>query len=262
MRILCLGDSFTHARPVREGETFWSVLEGRTRAALPGAPVDVVNLSLDGYSTGPAGSGGRREETPMKRAARRGTMAPGGSMANREGRARRAGGLSGTWTLATRLGRFRLTVSGGRIVALRQAAGRGARAPLPDIARRVREDLERLAVGRPVRRSHPLAPRGTPFQRRVWGVLRAIPRGSVLTYAQVARRAGRPPTAARAVGQACKANPIAILIPCHRIVGGGGALGGYAGRWNAPRKARLLALEGVSARDRALRAARIAGTSS
>jgi methylated-DNA-[protein]-cysteine S-methyltransferase len=82
---------------------------------------------------------------------------------------------------------------------------------------------------------------GTPFQRDVWEALRAIPAGSTITYAELARRVGRP-RAARAVGAANGANPVSIVVPCHRVVGKDG-LRGYAG--GLPRKEWLLAHEGV-----------------
>lgn len=72
----------------------------------------------------------------------------------------------------------------------------------------------------------PLAPQGTPFQKRVWDALRQIPRGSVASYGGVAHAVGLA-TGARAVAQACGANPIVLLIPCHRVVAGDGGLGGY-----------------------------------
>ena len=74
----------------------------------------------------------------------------------------------------------------------------------------------------------PLAPRGTEFQREVWAVLRTIPFGSTWSYAQVALRLGRP-GALRAVGAANGSNPIAIVVPCHRVVGSDGSLTGYGG---------------------------------
>lgn len=72
----------------------------------------------------------------------------------------------------------------------------------------------------------PLALVGTPFQQRVWTALQAIPVGSVLSYGELARQLG---TAPRAIGGACRSNPIPILIPCHRVVSQGGGLGGYTG---------------------------------
>ena len=86
----------------------------------------------------------------------------------------------------------------------------------------------------------PLAPAGTPFQRRVWAELASIPQGMTVTYGELARRVGHP-GAARAVGAAVARNPISIVVPCHRVVGSDGTLTGYAG--GVARKAFLLALE-------------------
>lgn len=86
----------------------------------------------------------------------------------------------------------------------------------------------------------PLDIRGTVFQRRVWEELRRIPRGETRTYREIARAVGAP-DAVRAVGSACGANPVALVVPCHRAVRTDGGLGGYA--WGLPRKKKLLALE-------------------
>jgi len=86
----------------------------------------------------------------------------------------------------------------------------------------------------------PLDIKGTLFQRRVWQVLRRIPAGSTLSYADVAGRVGSP-KAVRAVAQACAQNAIAVAIPCHRVVRSDGALAGY--RWGVARKQALLAKE-------------------
>lgn len=85
-----------------------------------------------------------------------------------------------------------------------------------------------------------LAPVGTPFQQRVWSALRAVPHGTTVTYGELARRVGAP-AAVRAVGAANGRNPLSIVVPCHRVVGAGGALTGYAG--GLERKRALLALE-------------------
>lgn len=85
-----------------------------------------------------------------------------------------------------------------------------------------------------------LAPRGTEFQRAVWRALEAIPFGELRAYADIARVIGRPGSA-RAVGTANARNPLSIVVPCHRVVGTGGALTGYAG--GLARKAWLLAHE-------------------
>jgi AraC family transcriptional regulator of adaptative response/methylated-DNA-[protein]-cysteine methyltransferase len=86
----------------------------------------------------------------------------------------------------------------------------------------------------------PLDVRATAFQRRVWQALQRIPYGETRSYGEVARAIGRP-TAARAVAQACATNPVALAVPCHRVVRADGATGGY--RWGAQRKRALLAAE-------------------
>ncbi len=86
----------------------------------------------------------------------------------------------------------------------------------------------------------PLDIQGTAFQRRVWQALRKIPAGRTQSYSDVARRIGAP-AAVRAVAGACAANPIALAIPCHRVVRSDGGLSGY--RWGADRKRRLLERE-------------------
>jgi AraC family transcriptional regulator of adaptative response/methylated-DNA-[protein]-cysteine methyltransferase len=88
----------------------------------------------------------------------------------------------------------------------------------------------------------PLDIRGTAFRGRVWDALRAIPRGETRTYGEIAAAIGEP-RAARAVGNACHNNPVAIIIPCHRVVRGNGELGGYGG--GIENKKKLLAREGI-----------------
>jgi methylated-DNA-[protein]-cysteine S-methyltransferase len=83
---------------------------------------------------------------------------------------------------------------------------------------------------------------GTPFQQDVWDALRRIPRGGTTSYAELARRLGKP-QAARAIGAAVGRNPVSIVVPCHRVLGTGGALTGYAG--GLERKTALLQLEGA-----------------
>lgn len=87
----------------------------------------------------------------------------------------------------------------------------------------------------------PLRLSGTPFQRSVWELLRRIPYGSTVTYGALARQLGR--MSAQAVGGAVGRNPVSILVPCHRVVGSGGALTGYAG--GLDKKRALLSLEGT-----------------
>ena len=86
----------------------------------------------------------------------------------------------------------------------------------------------------------PLAPLGTPFQRKVWQLLCEIPYGETISYGELARRVGNP-NASRAVGLANGSNPIPIVIPCHRVIGSNGRLTGYGG--GLPLKEKLLSLE-------------------
>lgn len=86
----------------------------------------------------------------------------------------------------------------------------------------------------------PVAPHGTAFRLAVWDAMRAIPAGRTITYAELAARAGRP-AATRAAGTACGANPIPVVVPCHRILRTGGGIGGYGG--GLPVKRWLLAHE-------------------
>jgi AraC family transcriptional regulator of adaptative response/methylated-DNA-[protein]-cysteine methyltransferase len=92
----------------------------------------------------------------------------------------------------------------------------------------------------------PLDLAGTPFQQRVWSALREIPRGEVRTYGEVARAVGAP-RAVRAVGSACGANPVAVVVPCHRVVPAAGGVGAYA--YGPDRKRLLLGREGASVGD-------------
>jgi O-6-methylguanine DNA methyltransferase len=103
--------------------------------------------------------------------------------------------------------------------------------------------LEQALAGKTPDRLPPLdLSSGTEFQRRVWNALRRIPPGQTKSYSQVAQSMGRP-RAVRAVGQACGANPIPVVIPCHRVLAAGGKLGGFSSGLDWKRK--LLAREGA-----------------
>lgn len=84
--------------------------------------------------------------------------------------------------------------------------------------------------------------RGNDFQKRVWTVLRQIPVGKTISYGEIAKKLNTP-GAARAVGRACAANALAVVIPCHRVVNSDGSISGY--RWGVSRKRQLLAAEGA-----------------
>jgi AraC family transcriptional regulator of adaptative response/methylated-DNA-[protein]-cysteine methyltransferase len=97
--------------------------------------------------------------------------------------------------------------------------------------------IQAAACGGKVNGKIPLAPKGTAFQQKVWTEIARIPRGQTVHYGEIAHAMGSP-KAVRAVGVACGRNPIALLIPCHRVVRKDGSLGGYA--WGVERKQRLL----------------------
>jgi methylated-DNA-[protein]-cysteine S-methyltransferase len=104
-----------------------------------------------------------------------------------------------------------------------------------------REQLARYFAGEPIDFEVPLALSGTPFQLDVWRALQEIPYGETASYGEVARRIGRPLSESRAVGAANGSNPIAVIVPCHRVIGADGRLVGYGG--GLDRKRLLLDLE-------------------
>ena len=116
---------------------------------------------------------------------------------------------------------------------------------LPDV---VKQWLDGYFLGRPGEISFPLNPTGTPFQKQVWKILLTIPYGQTRTYGEIAREmavlTGKEKMSSQAVGQAVGKNPISILIPCHRVVGTGGKLTGYA--YGLEKKIWLLRHEGTA----------------
>jgi len=110
------------------------------------------------------------------------------------------------------------------------------------LLRRARDQLEDYFDGTRQDFDLPLAPEGTAFQKRVWKAMRDIPSGATRTYGDIARIIDSAP---RAVGQACGRNPIPIFIPCHRVLGSQGSIGGYSGGEGLATKRGLLRLEGV-----------------
>jgi methylated-DNA-[protein]-cysteine S-methyltransferase len=127
---------------------------------------------------------------------------------------------------------------GDAIVSIWFVAGDRPGAPSP-LLRGAKRQLGEYFKRRRREFDLPTAPQGTPFQRRVWQALVRIPYGEVRTYGELAHALGSAP---RAIGQACGQNPIPIVIPCHRVVGGH-SLGGYSGGHGVETKQRLIELE-------------------
>ena len=126
----------------------------------------------------------------------------------------------------------------GRLTAIH--FGADTRHPTPDTRDAVARQLSEYFAGTRRTFDVDLALRGTPFQVAVWEELCRIPYGDTITYAELARRIGKP-SAVRAVGAANGANPIAIIVPCHRVIGANGSLTGFGG--GLPTKRALLDLE-------------------
>jgi methylated-DNA-[protein]-cysteine S-methyltransferase len=123
-----------------------------------------------------------------------------------------------------------------RLAALKEAANQ-------PLLVRAQQQLEQYFAGKRRKFTVELDPAGTAFQTRVWNALRTIPYGKTRSYAQIAAQIGSH-KAVRAVGAANGANPLSIIVPCHRVIGANGKLTGFAGGLEV--KARLLALEGQS----------------
>ena len=139
------------------------------------------------------------------------------------------------------LGPIHLEEEGGAVTGLRFCGQEvPAQGPVSPVLAQAAAQLAEYFAGQRQSFTVPLAPRGTPFQQEVWRALCAIPYGQTRSYGQLAAALGRP-SAARAVGGACRRNPIWLMIPCHRVVGASGSLTGYAG--GLERKKALLALE-------------------
>lgn len=153
--------------------------------------------------------------------------------------------------ILTPLGTLFATAVGGALTGLYYEGGRHA----PEISPDWIEDPEAATLAECARQladyfagkrrcfELPTAPKGTPFQLRVWGEIARIPYGETISYAELARRAGSAGSA-RAAGAATGRNPLSIVVPCHRVIASGGSLTGYAG--GLARKTRLLQIEGAT----------------
>ena len=140
-------------------------------------------------------------------------------------------------SLHSPIGDISVSEDAGAIVAVDWGWGRDQDAT--PLLRRAREQMHAFLDGELTEFDLPLAPAGTPYQRRVWQALRAIPYGETRSYVDIARAAGG---SARSVGQANGSNPIPLIIPCHRVVATA-HLGGYSGGEGLATKRWLLALE-------------------
>lgn len=123
-----------------------------------------------------------------------------------------------------------------------QRPGEGWRAGETEVLREARSQLAAYFAGRLREFELPLAPRGNPFELRVWRALLEVPYGTTCSYSEIARRLGDL-GATRAVGAANGANPLPIVVPCHRVIGADGSLTGYGGGLDVKRY--LLRLEGA-----------------
>lgn len=137
-------------------------------------------------------------------------------------------------------GDMELTYEEDAVTALKMAEKKAAGEAPEGLALKVFRELDEYFEGKRKTFDIPLRTHGTAFQEKVWAALRAIPYGEVRSYKEVAEAIGHP-RAYRAVGMANNANPIFIIVPCHRVIGSDGSLTGYGG--GLPMKKALLSLE-------------------
>jgi methylated-DNA-[protein]-cysteine S-methyltransferase len=139
------------------------------------------------------------------------------------------------------VGRLAVTEADDAVVAIGWNPDEGPAAEPTPLLREARRQIEAYFARRLERFDLPLAPHGSAHEQRVWAAMRQIPYGETRSYSELAFAVGSGP---RAIGRACGRNPIAIVVPCHRVLAKGG-LGGYSGGQGLPTKRSLLALEGM-----------------
>lgn len=146
------------------------------------------------------------------------------------------------WVYHFPIGEIMIAEEEGAIteISFAQELPKGAERRETPLIKRCQEELEEYFAGRRLTFDLPLAPKGTVFQQSVWRALESIPYGEVRSYGDIARQIGNP-KACRAIGGANNRNPIAIVIPCHRVIGADGRLVGYGG--GLDKKEMLLSLE-------------------
>lgn len=147
----------------------------------------------------------------------------------------------GSVSIDTPVGKLLVVELDNAIVSVRWSRSPGG-APSPLLAE-ARRQLIAYFAGKLKKFDLPLAPSGTGFQHRVWGRMLDIPYGQTISYGEMAKHLK---SAARAVGGACGANPIPIIVPCHRVMAAHGRDGGYSGQGGVATKRHLLQLEGAA----------------
>ena len=147
--------------------------------------------------------------------------------------------------MSSPVGMLRICEDGSGICELSFCRSGEVQKPHTPLLYCAQQELEAYFAGELRTFSVPVSMHGTAFQKQVWQALRTIPFGETRTYGQIAAQIGSP-AACRAVGMANRCNPIAIIIPCHRVIGSNGSLTGYAGGLDIKRA--LLSLEGILCR--------------
>ena len=142
-------------------------------------------------------------------------------------------------TIESPVGPLTITAADGAITAVDFGLGGGPR-PNGGLLEEAARQLAEYFAGTLREFTLPLAPSGTSFRLKVWAAMQAIPYGQTRSYGDLARALDSAP---RAIGGACGANPIPLIIPCHRVIGAGGTLGGFSGGAGCDTKRQLLAME-------------------
>lgn len=152
--------------------------------------------------------------------------------------------------LDTPVGRLSVEGDGTAITKVRWIAADAGDQPIPvgdPVVEEARRQLRAYFDRKLKAFDLPLLPKGTEAEKEIWQVMCKIPYGETMTYGEMTVAVGRDPKVgdARAIGQACGANPIPVIIPCHRVMAAGGKMGGYSGRGGTETKRKLLAFEGA-----------------
>ena len=145
-----------------------------------------------------------------------------------------------THTFCSPIGIVRLTEEGGAITRIELSDAIDASSAPTPLLHEAEQQIMAYLEGKRQQLDFPIRIMGTPFQQRVWHALQQIPYGTTRTYGEIATEIGNP-RASRAVGMACNKNPLLLIVPCHRVIGAGGKLTGFA--YGTDAKQWLLELE-------------------